>query len=159
MRMTRWQKFGWALGYSALFVLTPLAYLVCRVNALLILPGSSLFAGVLSAGLSEIPVLEAVTSVALAAVLAGLVISPVCALFRRYLPLHGLMALDVVLHALLIAHGLLEADSTGTLSWLIPGTLVSIGLMAVTVRLFRRPEQGSTEKSAATPCKSGTGDV
>ena len=155
--MTRRQKCGWALGYSAMFVFTPLACLFSRVNALLILPGSSVFVGVLFAGFSEIPALEAVTSVTLAAVMAGLVIAPVCALFQRYWPLHGLMALDVVLHALMIAHSLLEEDSLGTLVWLIPGTLVSIALLAVTVWLFRRPEK--EEKSAATPCKSAEGDV
>lgn len=150
--MTRWQKFGWALGYSAMFIFTPLAWLLFRVNALLILPGSSVFVGVLFAGLSEIPALEAVTSVTLAAVMAGLVIAPVCALFQRYWPLHGLMALDVALHALLIAHALLEEDSLATLDWLIPGIVLSITLLAVAAYLFCRPEK--EEKSAATPCKS-----
>lgn len=150
--MTRWQKFSWALGYSALFVLTPLAYLFCRVNGLMILPGSSVFAGVLFAGFSEIPALEAVTSVVLPVMLAGLVIAPVCAAFRRYLPLYALMALDVVLHAVLIAHGLLEADSLATLYWLIPGTFVSIVLLAATVWLFRRPEapRGRVQQEGAS---------
>ena len=138
--MTGWQKSGWALGYSTLFILTPLAYLFVEHNALMVLPGASFFAGVLFAAFSEIPALETATSVTLLAMLAGLVISPLCAAFRRYLPLYGLMALDAVMHALLIAHGLLEENSLMTLSWLIPGTLVSIALLAVTVWLFRRPE-------------------
>lgn len=146
--VTRWQKFSWALGYSALFVLMPLAYLCLYHNALMVLPGSSVFAGVLFAAFSEIPALEKATSLAVLVMLAGLVISPVCAAFRRYWPLYGLMALDIVLHTLLIAHGLLEADSTGTLSWLVPGTAVSVAALVVTVYVLRRPEPGSAEKSA-----------
>ena len=137
--MTRWQKFSCALGYSALFVLTPLAYLFLHHNVLMVLPGTSVFAGVLYAAFSEIPALEKATTLFVLAMLAGLVISPVCAAFRRYMPLYGLMALDVALHALLIAHALLEEDSMGSLVWLIPGILVSIALLALTVWLFRRP--------------------
>lgn len=155
--MTRQQRSAWALAYSALYLLVPLVYLFLDHNALMVLPGTSVFAGVLYAAFSEIPALETATSVTLLAMLAGLVISPLCAAFRRYLPLYGLMALDAVMHALLIAHGLLEENSLMTLSWLIPGTLVSIALLAVTVWLFRRPEK--EEKSAATPCKSAEGDV
>ena len=155
--MTRWQKFGWALGYSALFILTPLAYLFLDHNALMVLPGSSVFAGVLYAAFSEIPALEKATTLFVLAMLAGLVISPVCAAFRRYLPLYGLMALDIALHALLIAHALLEPESLESLYWLIPGTLVSMALLAATVWLFRRPH--GAEKSVVTPCKSAAGDV
>lgn len=154
--MTRWQKFGWALGYSALFVLTPLAYLFLDHNALMVLPGTSVFAGVLYAAFSEIPALEKATTLFVLAMLAGLVISPVCAAFRRYLPLYGLMALDVALHALLIAHGLLEADSLMTLYWLIPGTLVSIALLAATAWLFRHP--GAARERAARDGLSRTAE-
>ena len=155
--MTRQQRSAWALAYSALYLLVPLAYLFLDHNALMVLPGTSVFAGVLYAAFSEIPALEKATTLFMLAMLAGLVISPVCAAFRRYLPLYGLMALDVVMHALLIAHGLLEPESLESLYWLIPGTLVSMALLAVTVWLFRRPEK--EEKSAATPCKSAAGDV
>lgn len=155
--MTRWQKFGWALGYSALFFLTPLAYLFCGGNGLMMLPGSSVFTGVLFAGFSEIPALENVTIVTVLAMMTGLVMVPVCVAFWRYWPLYALMALDIALHALLIAHGMLEGDSTGTLKWLIPGFIVSIGALAVTVYVFCLPR--NAEKSAATPCKSAAGDV
>lgn len=155
--MTRQQRSAWALAYSALYLLVPLVYLFLDHNALMVLPGSSVFAGVLYAAFSEIPALEKATTLFVLAMLAGLVISPVCAAFRRYLPLYGLMALDVVMHALLIAHALLEPESLESLYWLIPGTLVSMALLAVTVWLFRRPEK--EEKSAATPCKSAEGDV
>ncbi|MBQ2953657.1 MAG: hypothetical protein IJE07_08885 [Clostridia bacterium] len=146
--MTRRQKSGWALGYSALYILTPLAYLFFHGNALLILPGSSVLTGVIFIGFSEIPGLKDVTTVAVLAMLAGLVIAPVCAAFRRYRMLHALMALDVVLHALMIAHGLMEGDSEGTLVWLVPGTIVSIAVLAVTAYVLRRPEPHGAEKSA-----------
>ena len=72
----------------------------------MMLPGSSVFAGVLFAGFSEIPALENVTIVTVLAMMTGLVIVPVCVAFRRYWPLYALMALDIALHALLIAHGM-----------------------------------------------------
>lgn len=157
--MTRWSKFSIALGYSLLYLFVPLAYLFCYVNALMILPGASVFTIGIFAAFSEIPVLRSATLLVMLMMLAGLVLAPLFAAFRRYLPLYGLMALDIVAHGLLIAHALLETDSTGALHWLIPGLLVSAVALALMVLLLRQVEPVSGEKSACTPCKSAAGDV
>ena len=157
--MSRWSKFNITLGYSLLYLFVPLAYLFCQVNALMILPGTSVFTGGIFASFSEIPVLRSASLLVMLMMLAGLVLAPLFAAFRRYLPLYGLMALDIAAHGLQIAHALLEEDSMGTLCWLIAGLLISVVVLAVMVLLLRQPEPVSGEKSACTPCKSAAGDV
>ena len=153
--MTRWQKFAWALAYTLLTALMAWAF-VNSGSWLFAIPGASFLDCWLIAAFSEIPVLGHAIWFLGMALAAGLLIAPVSAAFRWYLPLYIVMGADVLAKALVILDAVLE-NSPGLLLWAIPGLVLAVIVLILTVRKLREPER--TEKSVATPCKSGVGDV
>ena len=155
--MTRWQKFGWALGYTLLTALMALEFVT--TNTLFTMLGASSFYLCFFIGaFTEITWLGDVMVGVWLLVAAGLVIAPLCAAFRRYWPLYVLMGIDTFGRVLAIVNNILEGNDT-MLGTIVLGLLLSIATLAAAVCALRLPEPGRTEKSAATPCKSAAGDV
>ena len=155
--MTRWQKFGWTLGYTLLTALMALEFVT--TNTLLSMLGaSSFYLCVFISAFTEITWLGDMMMSVWLLVAAGLVIAPVCAAFRRYWPLYVLMGIDSLGRVLVIVNNILEGNDT-MLGTIVLGLLLSIATLVAAVCALRQPEPGRQEKSSATPCKSAAGDV
>ncbi len=155
--MTRWQKFGWALGYTLLTALMALEFVT--TNTLFTMLGASSFYLCFFIGaFTEITWLGDVMVGVWLLVAVGLLIAPLCAAFRRYWPLYVLMGIDTFGRVLAIVNNFLEGNDVLRGAMML-GVVLSVATLAAAVCALRLPEPGRTEKSAATPCKSAAGDV
>ena len=139
--MTRWQKFGWAVGYVAMLLLS--VWWVFQMDALL-MPGQVTVFYLLMALL---PLQEAESGVGqmlpwlLCAL--GLLIVPVMAAFRRYLPLWTMMILGLigrfVMVVVCLCNGYMQELTPVLLS-----LVLDLSYALLTVRLFGYPEPDRT---------------
>lgn len=136
--MTRWQKFGWALGYTLLTCFSVLTWLT-GMNAFHYLGASSLIYGLGVGAYSDHLLIGPLSFINFLLIGAGLVIVPILAAFRLRKPLYGLMLLDVLGRILLLANKWLDRDSY-VLGHVIAGLMVSVAVLTVTICCLRKPD-------------------
>lgn len=138
--MTRWQRFGWALGYTGLTAYGVFMWITLTQTELYHYFGAaSLIYGLGLGAYSDYHIIGMLSFFNFLLILAGLVIVPILTAFRLRVPLYVLMGLDVLGRVLLIVSKALERDSYA-LTPVILGLLVSVAVLAVTIHMFRKPE-------------------
>lgn len=155
--MTRWQKFGWVLAYTLVTALMALEFVTTN-TMFTMLGASSFYLCFFIGAFTEITWLGDMMTAVWVLVAAGLVIAPVCAAFRVYWPLYVLMGIDSFGRMLAIVNNFMEGNDN-LRGAMILGLVLSVATLAAAVCVLRQPEPGRKEKSAATSCKSGAGDV
>ena len=144
--MTRWQKFGWALGYSVLSLLS----MVWMVFGNMVQPPGQVM--LLYFVLGALPVWELGLGIGLLTPLfvyaAGLLLVPVMAAFRRYWPLWTMLILGMTGRLVMLVVCL----SGGDMADLAPTLMAfvrSVFYSLLTARLFRYPDpaQGAPEET------------
>lgn len=139
--MTRWQRFGWALGYTALTTLGVFLWMYAtEFRVFNYLGATSLIYGLGVGAYAENELIGCTMFLLFLVIGAGLLIVPVLTAFKLKVPLYVLMGLDVLGRIILIVKKVLEKDSY-MLGEIILGLIVSIGVLAVTVHRFRQPEK------------------
>ncbi|MBQ8555526.1 MAG: hypothetical protein IJ438_06570 [Clostridia bacterium] len=143
--MTKWKRFSWALGYTLLTLYGVFVWITLREMQLYhYLGASSMIYGLGLAGFSQNDTVAMLGAGLVLLILAGLLIVPVLTAFRLRLPLYMLMGIDVLGRALLIVEKLRLGDMY-LLLHIILGLIVSIGVLAMTVYMFRRIEDTTKE--------------
>ncbi|MBQ3157591.1 MAG: hypothetical protein IJB81_11875 [Clostridia bacterium] len=139
--MTRWQRFGWALGYTALTVVGVMMWMYAvDTDVFNCLGATSLIYGLGVGAYAENDLIACTMFILFLVIGAGLLIVPVLTAFNLKVPLYALMGLDVLGRIILIVHKVMERNSVG-MSGIILGLVVSIGVLAVTVHKFCQPEK------------------
>ena len=138
--MTRWQRFGWALGYTLLTVFGVFMWVhATELNVFHYFGATSLIYGFGVGAYAENESIGAVMFLLFLVIGVGLLIVPILTAFRLKVPLYVLMGLDVLGRIILIVKKAMERD-TYMLAEVIIGLIVAIGVLAVTVHKFRQPE-------------------
>lgn len=138
--MTRWRRFGWALGYTLMTAYGVFLWIAAtEANLYHYFGATSLIYGLGLGAFSENEIIGTISFFNFLLILAGLVIVPVLTAFRLRVPLYVLMGLDVLGRVVLLVNKALERD-TYLIGHVIAGLLVSIALLAGTVGMFRQPD-------------------
>lgn len=139
--MTRWQRFGWALGYTALTVFGVFMWMYSTKSSVFNYIGAtSLIYGLGVGAYAENELIACTMFILFLVIGAGLLIVPVLTAFRLKVPMYVLMGLDVLGRIVLIVKKALDRDAY-MLGEIILGLIVSIGVLAITVYMFRQPEK------------------
>jgi len=136
--MTRWQKFGLALGYTLLTLFGVFTW-ITGMNAFHYLGASSLIYGLGVGAYSDHPWIGHLSFINFLLIGAGLIIVPILAAFRLRKPLYGLMTLDVLGRILLLANKWVDKDPYA-LGHVFAGLLVSVAVLAATIHCLRQPD-------------------
>ena len=138
--MTRWQRFGWALGYTLLTVFGVLMWVhATELRVFNYFGATSLIYGFGVGAYAENELIGGVMFLLFLVIGAGLLIVPILTAFKLKVPLYVLMGLDVLGRIILIVKKAMDRDAY-MLAEIILGLVVSIGVLAVTVYKFRQPE-------------------
>ena len=147
--MTRWQRFGWASGYTFLTVFGVFMWInATEWGVFNYLGATSLIYGLGVGAFAENTLIGRIMSILFLVIGAGLLIVPVLTAFKLKTPMYVLMGLDVLGRIILIVHKVMEIDSYA-MGEIIIGLIVSIGVLAVTVHRFRQPEKTAGAQGAA----------
>ena len=139
--MTRWQRFGWALGYMALTVVGVIMWMYAAdMGVFNCLGATSMVYGLGVGAYAENELIGAAMFILFLTIGAGLLIVPVLTAFNMKVPMYVLMGLDVLVRIILIVHKVMDKNAYG-MGGIILGLVVSIGVLAVTVYKFRQPEK------------------
>lgn len=139
--MTRWQRFGWALGYTGLTALGVFLWMCAtELGVFNYLGATSLIYGLGVGAYAENELIGCTMFLLFLVIGAGLLIVPVLTAFKLKVPLYVLMGLDVLGRIILIVKKALGKDSY-MLGEIIIGLIVSICMLVVTVHRFRQPEK------------------
>lgn len=139
--MTKWQRFGWALGYTMLTVFGVFMWVhATELRVFNYLGATSLIYGLGVGAYAENELIGGTMFILFLVIGAGLLIVPILTAFKLKMPLYALMGLDVLGRIILIVKKALEHDGY-MLAEIILGLVVSIGVLAVTVHKFRQPEK------------------
>lgn len=139
--MTRWQRFGWALGYTALTVVGVIMWIYAADTGVFnCLGATSLIYGLGVGAYAENELIGGAMFILFLTIGAGLLIVPVLTAFNLKVPMYVLMGLDVLGRIILIVHKVMDKNSYG-MGGIILGLVVSIGVLAITVYKFRQPEK------------------
>ena len=139
--MTRWQRFGWALGYTALTVFGVFMWMYATKSRVFNYMGAtSLIYGLGVGAYAENALIGGAMFILFLVIGAGLLIVPVLTAFKLKNPMYVLMGLDVLGRIVLIVKKALDRDAY-MLGEIILGLIVSIGVLAITVYMFRQPEK------------------
>ena len=139
--MTRWQRFGWALGYTALTVFGVFMWMyAAELRVFKYIGATSLIYGLGVGAYAENELIACTMFILFLVIGAGLLIVPVLTAFKLKIPMYVLMGLDVLGRIVLIVKKALDRDAY-MLGEIILGLIVSIGVLAITVYKFRQPEK------------------
>ena len=139
--MTRWQRFGWALGYTALTVFGVFMWMYAtELRVFNYIGATSLIYGLGVGAYAENELIACTMFILFLVIGAGLLIVPVLTAFKLKIPMYVLMGLDVLGRIVLIVKKALDRDAY-MLGEIILGLIVSIGVLAITVYKFRQPEK------------------
>ncbi len=139
--MTRWQRFGWALGYTALTVVGVMMWIYAADTGVFnCLGATSLIYGLGVGAYAENALIACTMFILFLVIGAGLLIVPVLTAFKLKVPMYVLMGLDVLGRIILIVKKVLDRDAY-MLGEIILGLIVSIGVLTITVYKFRQPEK------------------
>ena len=139
--MTRWQRFGWALGYTALTVFGAFMWMYAtELRVFNYIGATSLIYGLGVGTYAENELIACTMFILFLVIGAGLLIVPVRTAFKLKIPMYVLMGLDVLGRIVLIVKKALDRDAY-MLGEIILGLIVSIGVLAITVYKFRQPEK------------------
>ena len=139
--MTRWQRFGWALGYTALTVFGVFMWMYAtELRVFNYIGATSLIYGIGVGAYAENALIACTMFILFLVIGAGLLIVPVLTAFKLKVPMYVLMGLDVLGRIILIVKKVLDRDAY-MLVEIILGLIVSIGVLAITVYMFRQPEK------------------
>ena len=139
--MTRWQRFGWALGYTALTVFGVFMWMYAtELRVFNYIGATSLIYGIGVGAYAENALIACTMFILFLVIGAGLLIVPVLTAFKLKVPMYVLMGLDVLGRIVLIVKKALDRDAY-MLGEIILGLIVSIGVLAITVYKFRQPEK------------------
>lgn len=139
--MTRWQRFGWALGYTALTVFGVFMWMYATKSRVFNYIGAtSLIYGLGVGAYAENELIACTMFILFLVIGAGLLIVPVLTAFKLKIPMYVLMGLDMLGRIVLIVKKALDRDAY-MLGEIILGLIVSIGVLAITVYKFRQPEK------------------
>ena len=139
--MTRWQRFGWALGYTALTVVGVIMWMYAAdMGVFNCLGATSMVYGLGVGAYAENELIGGAMFILFLTIGAGLLIVPVLTAFNLKVPMYVLMGLDVLGRIILIVHKVMDKNAYG-MGGIILGLVVSIGVLAVTVYKFRQPEK------------------
>ena len=138
--MTRWQRFGWALGYTMLTALGVLLWMFAtEFGVFHYLGATSLIYGLGLSAYADNDFIACTMVILFFVIGAGLLIVPVLTAFKLRVPMYVLMGLDILGRIILIVHKALQKDSYALVEIAL-GLVVSIGVLAVTVHKFQQPE-------------------
>lgn len=138
--MTRWQRFGWALGYTALTVFGVFMWMYATKSRVFNYIGAtSLIYGLGVGAYAENELIACTMFILFLVIGAGLLIVPVLTAFKLKVPMYVLMGLDVLGRIILIVKKVLDRDAY-MLVEIILGLVVSIGVLAGTIYMFRQSE-------------------
>ncbi|MBE5811269.1 MAG: hypothetical protein E7318_10095 [Clostridiales bacterium] len=139
--MTRWQRFCWALGYTMLTVFGVFMWMYATDTGVFnCLGATSLIYGLGVGAYAENELIGGAMFILFLTIGAGLLIVPVLTAFNLKVPVYVLMGLDVLGRIILIVNKALDRDAY-MLGEIILGLIVSIGVLAGTIRMFRQPEK------------------
>lgn len=139
--MTRWQRFGWALGYTFLTVFGVFMWMYAtELRVFNYIGATSLIYGLGVGAYAENELIACTMFILFLVIGAGLLIVPVLTAFKLKIPMYVLMGLDVLGRIVLIVKKALDRDAY-MLGEIILGLIVSIGVLAITVYKFRQPEK------------------
>lgn len=139
--MTRWQRFGWALGYTALTVFGVFMWMYAtELRVFNYIGATSLIYGLGGGAYAENELIACTMFILFLVIGAGLLIVPVLTAFKLKIPMYVLMGLDVLGRIILIVKKVLDRDAY-MLVEIILGLVTSIGVLAITVYKFRQPEK------------------
>lgn len=139
--MTRWQRFGWALGYTLLTAFGVFLWIYATEFGMFQYLGATSLIYSLGVGAyAENEIIGRIMFFIFLAIAAGLLIVPILTAFKLKMPLYVLMGLDVLGRIILIVNKVLEKDAY-MVGEIIIGLFVSIGVLAVTVYRFRQPKR------------------
>jgi len=160
--MTRWKRFGWALGYTLLTVFGVFMWInATELGAFNYLGATSLIYGLALGAYAENEIIGCMMFFIFLAIAAGLLIVPILTAFKLKMPLYVLMGLDVLGRIILIVNKVLENDSSA-LGEIVFGLIVSIGVLAGTIGMFREAKWkgdmviGTREPHPSSPCGEST---
>lgn len=139
--MTRWQRFGWALGYTALTVAGVMMWMYAVDTGVFnCLGATSLIYALGVSAYAENELIGGAMFILFLTIGAGLMIVPVLTAFNLKVPLFALMGLDVLGRIIMIIHKVMDGNLYG-MGGCVMGFVVSIGVLAITVHKFRQPEK------------------
>ena len=139
--MTRWQRFGWALGYTALTVFGVFMWMYAtELRVFNYIGATSLIYGLGVGAYAENELIACTMFILFLVIGAGLLIVPVLTAFKLKIPMYVLMGLGGLGRIILIVKKVLDRDAY-MLVEIILGLIVSIGVLAITVYKFRQPEK------------------
>lgn len=139
--MTRWQRFGRALGYTVLTVAGVIMWMYAADTGVFnCLGATSLIYGLGVGAYAENELIGGAMFILFLTIGAGLLIVPVLTAFNLKMPMYVLMGLDVLGRIFLIVHKVMDKNSYG-MGGIILGFVVSIGVLVVTVHRFRQPKK------------------
>ena len=139
--MTRWQRFGWALGYTALTVFGVFMWMYATDTGVFNCLGATSLIYSLGVGAyAENELIGGAMFILFLTIGAGLLIVPMLTAFKLKILMYVLMGLDVLGRIVLIVKNALDRDAY-MLGEIILGLIVSIGVLAITVYKFRQPEK------------------
>lgn len=146
--MTRWQRFGWALGYTALTVFGVFMWMYAtELRVFNYIGATSLIYGLGVGAYAENELIACTMFILFLVIGAGLLIVPVLTAFKLKVPMYVLMGLDVLGRIILIVKKVLDRDAY-MLVEIILGLVVSIGVLAGTIYMFRQSEIPTKEDQA-----------
>ena len=139
--MTRWKRFGWALGYTFLTAFGVFMWIYAtELRVFNYIGATSLIYGIGVGAYAENALIACTMFILFLVIGAGLLIVPVLTAFKLKIPMYVLMGLDVLGRIILIVKKVLDRDAY-MLVEIILGLVVSIGVLAITVYKFRQPEK------------------
>lgn len=143
--MTRWKRFGWALGYTLLTAFGIFMWIYAtELNVFNYIGATSLIYGLGLGAYAENEIIGRIMFFIFLAIAAGLLIVPILTAFKLKMPLYVLMGLDVLGRIILIVNKVLKKDSY-MLGEIILGLIVAIGVFAGTIGMFSEPERKKAE--------------